>query len=380
MSFRLKRESSAIQDKMGNSFRKNSVGYTLGAIVLHWASAVLIAAAFAIGAYMVTLAFSPSKLKLFSYHKWAGITIFLLAVIRLGWRSFNPPPPLPDGMPHWERNAARASHLILYALMLAVPLTGWLMSSAHGFQTVFLGILPLPDLVTRDKALAEWLELVHFVMNKALLAAVAVHIMAALKHHFIDRDDVLRRILGLRTLAGALLLIAMLPDIAASVPIVKEDSRIDFISRQMGVPIKGGFGKFDADVVFDPADAAKSKAMITIYLDSIDAGSDEATVEIKRKSWFDTANHPRAEFRSTSVKETGPGRYVVSGVMAIKGREKQVSAPFTAKKAGDSWVFEGKFIIKRLDFGIGEGAWSDTGTVADEVEILFRFRAPAGKK
>lgn len=354
--------------------------YTLTAIALHWASAVLIASAFALGAYMVTLAFSPLKLQLFSYHKWAGVAVFLLAVIRLGWRSFNAPPPLPEKMPSWERAAARAAHIILYLLALAVPLSGWLMSSAHGFQTVFLGAFPIPDLVGKDKALAERLELVHFIMNKAFLAAVALHIMAALKHHFIDRDDVLRRMLGLRTIAGALLLIAMLPYAAASAPIMKEDSRIDFISRQMGVPIKGGFGKFDADVNFDPADPGKSSASITIYLDSIDAGSDEATIEIKRKPWFHTASYPRAEFRSSSLKETGPGRYVVNGTMTIKGREKEASAPFTAKKAGDSWVFEGRFVIKRLDFGIGEGAWSDTGTVADEVEILFRFKAPAVRK
>lgn len=365
---------------MGNAFQKTSGRYTLTAISLHWASAVLIASAFALGAYMITLAFSPFKLQLFSYHKWVGVTVFLLALIRLGWRSFNAPPPLPEKMPSWEHAAARASHWVLYALMLAVPLTGWLMSSAHGFQTVFLGVFPIPDLVGKDKALAGRLELVHFAMNKALLAAIAVHVMAALKHHFIDRDDVLRRMLGLRTLAGALLLIAMLPDVAASVPITKEDSRIDFISRQMGVPIKGGFGEFDADVDFDPADPRRSSASITIYLESIDAGSDEATVEIKRKPWFHTANFPRAEFRSRTLTETGPGRYVVNGTMSIKGREKEVSAPFTAKKAGESWVFEGRFVLKRLDFGIGEGAWSDTGTVADEVELLFMFKAPAGKK
>lgn len=365
---------------MRNAYSKTGPeSYTLTAIVLHWASAAFIAAAFALGAYMVTLAFSPLKLQLFSYHKWAGVTVFLIALARLGWRSFNPPPPLPDGMPSWERNAARASHLILYALMLAVPLSGWVMSSAHGFQTVFLGVLPLPDLIGKDKALAERLELVHFIMNKALLFTAAVHIAAAFKHHFIDRDDILRRMLGLRTLIGAALILLMLPAGAASAPVAKEDSRIDFISRQMGVPIKGGFGRFDADVVYDPADAERSSASITIYLDSIDAGSDEATVEIKRRAWFDTANYPKAEFRSSSLKQTGPGQYTVNGIMAIKGREREASAPFTAKRAGASWVFEGKFIIKRLDFGIGEGAWTDTGTVANEVEILFRFRVPAGK-
>ncbi len=102
------------------------------------------------------------------------------------------------GMPRWQRFAASASHFLLYALMLAIPLSGWLFSSASGFKVVYLGKIPLPDLVAKDKALAESLLVVHQTLNYFMAAMVALHVAAALKHHFIDRDDVLLRMLRSR--------------------------------------------------------------------------------------------------------------------------------------------------------------------------------------
>ncbi len=355
-------------------------GYTRTAVILHWATALLVFSAFALGLYMVGLAFSPTKLRLFSYHKWMGVTVFLFAAARLAWRAFHKTPELPDAMPAWERFAAKSAHWLLYALMFAVPFSGWLMSSAHGFQTVYLGIIPIPDLIGKNKELEEALELVHSILNKGLMLLAFMHIAAALKHHFIDRDEVLKRMLRL---TGAMLIMAFAPFLSQSAqaePIIKAASSVEFVSRQMGVPIKGSFSGFDADVRFDPSDLKASRADITIALDSIDAGSDDATVEIKRRPWFDTKNYPTARFTSGSVAQTGPGLYRVSGKMTIKGRTRDVSAPFTAKKAGGRWAFDGKFTLKRLDFNIGEGAWADTGTVADEVEIAFRFIVPMQKK
>jgi cytochrome b561 len=169
--------------------------YSTTAIALHWASALLIVAAFGIGLYAVGLAVSPQKLKLYSWHKWIGVTIFLLAVARLAWRAWRPAPPLPPAMRPWERGLAHGTHGLLYALLLAIPLTGWLMSSAAGFPVVVFGLVPLPDLVGKDKALFESLKLVHYVLNKSLLVLVGLHVAAALKHHLRDRDDVLARML-----------------------------------------------------------------------------------------------------------------------------------------------------------------------------------------
>ena len=170
-------------------------GYTRTAISLHWLIALLIFAAFPLGVYMHDLPLSPDKLRLYSYHKWMGITVLMLAAIRLSWRFTHRPPPLPASMPRWEALAAQSVHVLLYVLLFAIPLSGWLMSSAKGFQTVWFGVLPLPDLVGKDKALGKLLEEVHETLNFTLLALVIAHVAGALKHHFIERDDILARML-----------------------------------------------------------------------------------------------------------------------------------------------------------------------------------------
>jgi cytochrome b561 len=170
--------------------------YSGTAIALHWLVAVLIFGAFALGLYMVDLKLSPTKLKLYSWHKWLGVTIWLFAVARLTWRLVRRPPP-PPPMPAWQRQAAAVSHVLLYALVLVIPISGWLFSSASGFPVVYFGVLPLPDLIGKDKALAGVLQSVHATLNYVLMAIVTVHILAALKHHLIDRDTVLHRMLPL---------------------------------------------------------------------------------------------------------------------------------------------------------------------------------------
>ena len=168
--------------------------YDTGAIALHWLIAGAIFCTFPLGVYMHELPVSPLKLRLYSYHKWIGVTIFLLALARIAWRLMHRPPPLP-AMPAWQRIAAHASHGLLYLLTLAVPLTGWLFSSASGFQTVYLGLLPIPDLVAKSRPAADAWKAAHFYLNMTMLALVVLHVAAALKHHFADRDEVLSRML-----------------------------------------------------------------------------------------------------------------------------------------------------------------------------------------
>ncbi len=172
-----------------------AIGYTRTAIALHWVVAFGIFGTFSLGLYMHELALSPTKLKLYSYHKWAGVTIFLLMLVRLTWRATHPAPPLPDHMPRWQRLAAHSIHHLLYLLILAIPLTGWLMSSAKGFQTVWFGVLPLPDLLDKSKELGEALSEVHEALNFGMAALVVAHVGAAVKHHLVDRDNVLARML-----------------------------------------------------------------------------------------------------------------------------------------------------------------------------------------
>ncbi len=160
---------------------------------LHWLTFALLLASFSIGVSMVEMPLSPAKLQVYSWHKWVGVTVFLVTLARLGWRLANPPPPLPSTVPGWQRGAARLSHGALYAVLIAMPISGWTMSSALGVQTVYLGLVPLPDLVAPDRALGETLVEVHHTFALVLFVLIAIHVAAALYHHFAARDDVLRR-------------------------------------------------------------------------------------------------------------------------------------------------------------------------------------------
>lgn len=181
-----------------NSIETAAPQYTSTAKVLHWLIALMIIGLFALGQYMNDLSMSPSKLQLYSWHKWAGVTVFLLVLIRLGWRLLHTPPALPAQMSKPQRLASHIGHAVLYLLMLAIPISGWLMSSAKGYQTVWFGVVPLPDLIGKDKQIGEALVELHESLNGLLMLIVAIHALAALKHHFIDRDDVLIRMLPSR--------------------------------------------------------------------------------------------------------------------------------------------------------------------------------------
>jgi len=169
--------------------------YTSTAKFLHWLMAIAIISLFAFGFYVSNLPLSPRKLQFMSYHKWSGVTVFILALVRLSWRIMNRPPSLPIHMGGLEQLTAHAGHAMLYLLMLAIPLSGWLMSSARGFQTVLFGVLPIPDLLSKDRELGHLLLTVHLGLNLLLAAIVVGHVLAALKHHFKDKDNVLTRML-----------------------------------------------------------------------------------------------------------------------------------------------------------------------------------------
>ncbi|MBI1395272.1 MAG: cytochrome b [Betaproteobacteria bacterium] len=171
--------------------------YTTVAITLHWLIALTILSNFALGLYMSDLPLSvgPIKLRLYAYHKWAGVTVFVLVLLRILWRMTHRPPPLPETMKTWERTVANVTHVMLYLLTLAVPLSGWLFSSAKGFQTVYFKVLPIPDLIDKNPLLADLLVEWHESLNYIMAAVVVLHVIAALKHHVRDRDDVLARML-----------------------------------------------------------------------------------------------------------------------------------------------------------------------------------------
>lgn len=169
--------------------------YTPGAIALHWIAAIVIITNLALGLYMTSLHLSPQKLRYISWHKWIGVTVLLLSAARLLWRLEHEVPELPWTMKPWEQALARATHFLLYVLFFAAPISGWLFSSASGIQVVYLGLVPIPDLLQQNKELADVLKLVHHWINYTLAAVIVLHAAAALKHHFVDRDEVLARMI-----------------------------------------------------------------------------------------------------------------------------------------------------------------------------------------
>jgi cytochrome b561 len=163
--------------------------------LFHWAIALLIFTQFALGWIAESYRLSPTKIQLFVWHKSIGILVLLLVVLRLVWRFVNPSPALPTNTPKSEALAARTSHALLYALMLAMPLSGWIINSAANIPLRVFWWWPLPAIVAPDKALEEIAKAVHLTLFVTLAVVVAVHIAAALRHHFVKRNDVLVRML-----------------------------------------------------------------------------------------------------------------------------------------------------------------------------------------
>jgi polyisoprenoid-binding protein YceI len=179
--------------------------------------------------------------------------------------------------------------------------------------------------------------------------------------------------LKLRSLLLAGVLLATAAVAAELTQFKPEKSQITFVSKQMGVPVDGRFKKFDAKIAVDPAKPETGKAQFDIDLASIDTGSSEADAEVKGKSWFNSAAFPKASFVSSQVRALGGGRYEALGKLTIKGTTRDVAAPFVIKTdAGGAW-FDGGFTLNRLQFKIGEGAWADTSTVADEIQVKFKI-------
>ena len=154
-------------------------------------------------------------------------------------------------------------------------------------------------------------------------------------------------------------------------------SQIGFAAKQMNVPAEGKFKKFTANIAWDAAKPDASHADITIDLTSADMGLADVNQELQGKEWFDTKANPQAKFVSSAVKALGGGKFEAAGKLTIKGHTHDVVAPFTVKADGASQVFEGVLPIKRLQYGVGDGSWKDTDTVADDVQIKFKIVAGA---
>lgn len=178
---------------------KNDVSrYGAVAQLFHWSIVVLVITQFVLANKAGDLPLGAAKVATLAQHKSVGITILGLALLRLCWRLLNPVPPVPATTPRWQHIAARVSHFLLYALLLIMPVLGWFMSSARNFPVSWFGLFTLPDLVAPSKPAYEFFHEAHVALAKVLFVVALLHAGAALKHHFVDRDNVLRRMLPLK--------------------------------------------------------------------------------------------------------------------------------------------------------------------------------------
>lgn len=345
----------------------------------HWLTAAAIAAMFAIAWYMDALPLGLAKLQAYGWHKSLGLTILLATALRLIWRMVNPQPPY-LGASVWQRRASAAAHGLLYTSLIALPILGWLMSSAANTPVNLFGLVVLPDLIAPDRGFADLFELMHETLAYTLLALVALHIAAALKHHLVDRDATLRRMLP----AALLLAVAVAAvgggrsALAADPPSWETDpaaSRLSFTFTQLGSPIEGEFRDFAIDIRFDPAGPAGA-VRVEIDTASIDTGDDDRDAEARGAAFFHVDAHPEAVFEAASFRSKGDaGAYEALGTLTMKGRTLEVVLPFTLEIGGATARAEGTLTVNRQDFAIGTGEWATNQAVGDDVTIAISVTA-----
>lgn len=170
--------------------------YGIIAISFHWLIALLVFFQLVVGVYMMEfLGFSPLQIKLFGTHKEFGVLVLILAILRLSWRLMEITPTLPGYMPRWQHFAAKTAHFLLYAFLFALPLTGWLMSSAGGFPVSFFGLFILPDLIGPDMALQDFFISLHFWLAIGFVAVIGTHVMGAISHLVLYKENLIKRML-----------------------------------------------------------------------------------------------------------------------------------------------------------------------------------------
>ncbi|WP_449254012.1 YceI family protein [Brevundimonas naejangsanensis] len=422
--------------------------YSAVAIALHWLIAVAILSMIPMGWWMSDAIAQPDTqalaYRVFQIHKSIGFLILALTVLRIVWRLTHPVPALPGAMKGWEQFAARATHAAFYALMLALPLTGWIYVSTGwavvtdtplAVATSWFGLFTIPHLPFIEHAseaarrATAWMAMgAHSKLAWGAIVLVALHVGAALKHQFFDRDGVLSHMIPVlphgddahgvapepttalrwaERLAGVAFVVvigaafglaarpapraegqavasapiaapavdaAVTPGTAAVWTVDKAASTIQFTGTHTGKAFTGRFEQWDAQVWFDPADLAGSKAVVTVQTGSAKTGDATQEGSLPGAEWFDTATYPTAWFQATAFKALGGNRYEAAGTLRIKTTTVPVVLPFTFDEANGTATVAGKLELDRtaLNMGMMSDAGGDWVSKAIGVEIKVK--------
>lgn len=392
------------------SAEASSSRYTAVAIALHWAMAALLL-------FMIWLGWNMEDNEgRFQLHKSIGITILFLALARLGWRFANPPPPLPEGMPKREKTASHAVHIIFYALMIGIPLGGWLMVSISPFQvsTVLYGVVSWPHLPFTEGLRGETLYgIVEFFHSKGawvIIALLALHVAGAVKHEIGAEDGVLKRMLPglfgkanapalpargfLFAFGGSLALFAAIaatsllsagPASSAPAPLGATSSNanwtVDYAASEIkfaglyeGKPFEGTFATWAADVAFYPEALARSKVSVTVDTRSASTGKKLYDDTLKGREWFNVGDFPEATVVLSDFKQATSG-YTATATMTLKDKAVSVPLSFTLDIDGRQARLNGQVTFTRKALDLGQGSDPDGKWIGDEVVVTLSGRA-----
>ena len=377
--------------------------------------ALLIIGMLALGFYAADLDNSPLKIRLFFWHKSFGILIFALASFRLLWRFSHRPPDLPESMPSLEKKAAKTTHGLLYGLMFGLPLSGWLIHSAAGYPFKVFAWFSLPALIAVDKASQEQAATVHEIAAWLLLALLALHLLATLKHHFVDRDNVFNSMRIPRRYAVALIACVLffvafayrdLPAVvvnssqSASKPAINAAaeveattqglpiasasawamlpavSKLSFTGTYDEVEFAGVFHRFTPVLRFSPQQLAVSEFDVRIDVTSVDTQSSDRDDALAGAEWFGFTQYPQARFLATKFKQLSARQFAADGQLTIRDISQPLRLVFNwveqAGQAGQARQAKLSFEIElnRLDFDIGTGMWA-----GDTIGHVVKLRA-----
>lgn len=392
--------------------------WTRLAVALHWLVALLIVVNLGLGLLAEGMAMSPAKLNVYLWHKSVGMAVLALVGLRLAWRWTHAPPVPPASLTALERRAASATHMLLYLLMLALPLTGWWLNSVANFPFRWFGFFEVPAIAAPSEAMAALGETLHGALAWALLGLLVLHAGAALKHHLWDRDDVLRRMWP-RPVGAVMLMVATLglpaliwsqldgqstaagaehgspqADAAmasvgphdvlserAAAPAWKTDmaqSQLGFVARYDEVPVEGVFTRFSPDIRFDPDNLAGSAFDVSIAIASLDTASRDRDDIIRQDAWFFVERFPKARFVTQRFKPLGEGRFEADARLSLRGREQAVPFVFEWREQGDGSVrLRAHVVLDRRDFNIGTGSWASDDSVGFAVDVHVDLRLQA---
>lgn len=370
--------------------------YSDVAVLFHWLIAFFIIGLLAIGKYMVGLEENdPMRFALTQWHKSFGLTVLLLSVLRLVWRFIHRPPPDDASIPEWQKSAAHVAHNVLYALMFILPISGWMMVSASPlnintvlFDVITIPHLPLFDQLDNKQQVEGWLVQIHEIAGGVLILILLAHMGAALKHHFIDKDTVLVRMLPdwssssfkvrlsamVLAVAGAGAGLYLYADSSNQAALLAAgDSEVSFIAEVTGESTAGVFTNSEVIATIDQNSPSNSSIIATVQSASISSDNSQLESTLPDSEWFDVEQHPQARFESTGIESSTDDTLQVTGNLTIKATTQEISFPMTLSVEEEKQVARGQFVINRRDFNIGMISQESEDFVTHNVTVKFRF-------